>query len=119
MYWRYDVDTNLSHLLKKQTVTCGQEAITINLLELCGMVMTAFVALVILQNRPEPEGDPVLLRGDNAVAVSWVNRWGRSRDERASLTMRLLGRLEITSGWSHVSKHIPEVQNVTADGISG
>ena len=34
MYWRYDLDTNQSQLLKDQTVTSGQEAITINLLEL-------------------------------------------------------------------------------------
>ena len=32
--------------------------------------------------------------------------------------MRLLGRLEITSGSSHDAKHIPGVQNVVADGIS-
>ena len=49
--------------------------------------MTAFVTQVILQDRPETEGDPVLLRGDNVTAVSWVNRCGGSRDKRASLAM--------------------------------
>ena len=29
-----------------------------------------------------------------------------------------MGRLEITSGWSHKAKHIPGVLNVLADGIS-
>ena len=29
-----------------------------------------------------------------------------------------MGRLEITSGWSHDAKKIPGVQNVVADGIS-
>ena len=52
------MDTNLSLLLKDQTVTSGQEAITINLLELCGMVMTAFVNQVILQDRPEYQRRP-------------------------------------------------------------
>ena len=80
--------------------------------------MTAFVTQVILKYRPETEGDPVLLRGDNVTAVSWVNRCGGSRDKRASLAMRRLGRVEITSAWSHVAKHTPGVQNVIADGIS-
>ena len=118
MYWRYDLNINLSQLLKDQTVTSGQEAIIINLLELCGMVLTAFVTQVILQDRPETKGDPVLLRGENVTVVSWVNRCGGSCDKRASLAMRLLSRLEITSGWSHAPKHIPGVKNVIADGIS-
>ena len=54
------------------------------------------------------------MRGDIA-AVSWINRYGGSRNRRAALAMRLLGRLEITSGWSHDAKHIPGVQNVVAD----
>ena len=57
------------------------------------------------------------MRGDIAAA-SWINRYGGSRNRRAALAMRLLGRLEITSGWSHDAKHIPGVQNVVADGIS-
>ena len=117
MYWRYDLNSHLTELLRNQIVTKGVDAITINL-ELCGMVMTAYVTQVILQDRPKPPGDPVLLRGDNVAAVSWINRCGGSRNRRAALAMRLLGRQEITSGWSHDAKHIPGVQNVVADGIS-
>ena len=118
VYWRYDLNHRLSELLRKQVVTKGEDAITINLLELCGMVMTAYVTQVLLKDRPKIPGDPVLLRGDNAAAVSWINRCGGSRNRRAALAMRLLGRLEITSGWTHDAKHIPGVQNVVADGIS-
>ena len=50
--------------------------------------------------------------------MSCVNRCGGARDKRASLDLRLLGRLEITSGWSHIAKYIPGVQNVIADGNS-
>ena len=32
--------------------------------------------------------------------------------------MRIMGRLEIPSGWSHKAKHIPGALNVLADGIS-
>ena len=58
-----------SRLLKNQTVTKGEDAITINLLELGGMVMTAYVTQVILHDRPDMQGDPVLLRGNNVAAV--------------------------------------------------
>ena len=58
------------------------------------------------------------LRGDNVAAVSSINRCAASRSRRAALAMRLLGRLEITGGWSHDAKHIPGVQDVVADIIS-
>ena len=105
----YDLDTvnSLSQLLKDQTVTSGQEAITITLPGLCGMVIKENVCDPnILQNRSVTEGNPVVLRGSNVTAVLWVNRCGGSRDIRASLAMILRGRLEITTGWSHVAKHI-------------
>ena len=57
-------------------------------------------------------------RGDNVSAVLWLNRCGGARDKHAALVMRIMGRLEITSGWSHRAEHIPDVLNVLADGIS-
>ena len=108
----------VSRLLKSQTVTKGEDAVTINLLELGGMFMTAYVTQAILHDRPVMQGGPVLLRGDNMAAVSWINRCGGSHNRRASPALRLLGRLEITSGWSHDGKHIPGVQNVVAESIS-
>ena len=79
------------------------------------MMMSAFVMQITKNDRPEYAGDTVLLRGDN---VSALNRCGGARDKRAALVMRIMGRLEITSGWSHKAKHIPGVLNVLADGIS-
>ena len=117
-HWRYDLNSDLSQLLQDQIAPGGRETIALNLLELCGMLMTAFVTQAILQNRPETVGDPVRLRGDHVAAVSRVNRCGASRDNHASPTMKLLGRLETTSGWSHVTKHTPGAHNVTADGFS-
>lgn len=32
--------------------------------------------------------------------------------------MRNLGSMEFESGWSHVVNHIPETDNVLADGVS-
>ena len=82
------------------------------------MMMSAFVMQMTENDRPEYAGDTVLLRGDNVSAVSWLNRCGGARDKRAALVMRIMKRLEITSGWSHKTKQIPCVLNVLADGIS-
>ena len=88
MYWRYVLNPHLTELLRNKMVTKGVDAVTINLLELYGMVMTAYVTQVILQDRPKTPGDPALLRGDNVAAVSWINRCGGSRNRRATQAMR-------------------------------
>ena len=118
IFWRYTLDPQLSSEMKRKAQARESCAITINLLELCGMVITAFVVQLLLGDRPTTEGESIMMRGDNMSAVSWVNRCGGSRDRRAGILMRLLGRMEITSGWCHVAKHIPGVDNRLADGIS-
>ena len=82
------------------------------------MVVTALVMLELVGERPDMAGDPILMRGDNMAAVSWVPRSGGGTDKRACLLMRMLGRLELAGGWNHTAKHIPSVQNSLADGIS-
>lgn len=88
------------------------------MLELIGMVLTGWVMLDLVSDRPNPKGDPLLLRGDNFAAVTWSNRCGGAKDERAGLMLRMLGRLEILGGWRYEAKHIPGVKNSLADGIS-
>ena len=82
------------------------------------MVVTAWGMLELADDTPESVGDPIVMHGDNVAAVTWVNRGGGARDKIACLLMTMLGRLEITGGWSHDAKHIPGVQNTLADGIS-
>ena len=74
MYCRYNLNSHLTELLSNQIVTKGVEASTINMLELCVMIMTAYVTQIILQDRPKTLGGPVLLRGDIVTAVSLINR---------------------------------------------
>ena len=76
VYWRYNLNPVLSRLLNNQTVTKGENANTANLLELGGMTMAAYVTQVFLHDRPDTQGYPVLLRGDNVEALSWINRCG-------------------------------------------
>ena len=118
IFWRYTLDARLTAELKRKAETKETSAITINLLELTGMFMTAWVVHIIVEDRPQTAGDAVLLRGDNVSAVSWVNECGGAKDRRAGILMRILGRMEIASGWCHIAKHIPGLDNTLADGIS-
>ena len=118
IFWRYTLDARLTAELKRKAETKETSGITINLLELAGMFMMARVVQMIVGDRPQTAGDAVLLRGDNVSAVSWVNKCGGAKDRRAGLLVRLLGRMEITSGWCHIAKHIPGLDDTLADGIS-
>ena len=118
VFWRYDLPKELTAELKRKAARRETCTITINLLELLGMVVTAWVMLELVGDRADAKGDPILMRGDNRAAVSWISRCGGARDKRACLLMRMLGRLEIKGGWNHTAKHIPGVQNTLADGIS-
>ena len=82
------------------------------------MVLTAWVMYELVGDRPESKGGPILMRGDNFAAVTWVNRCGGAMDKRAGLMMRMLSRLEIQGGWRYDAKDIPGVQNTLADGVS-
>ena len=103
----------------KRKADCQETCtITINLLGLLGMVVTAWVMVGQVRDRPDAEGDYILMRGDNRAALSWVTRCGGATDKRACLLMRMLARLELAGGWNHTAKHIAGVQNILADGIS-
>ena len=63
VYWRYSLAEALTLKLKKQLVTKRASPITINILELIGMMMSAFVMQMTENDRPEYAGDTVFLRG--------------------------------------------------------
>ena len=113
---------DLTAELKRKTdrrETCSTcSSITINLLEMLGMVVAARVMLELVEEKADTKGDPILMRGDSTSAVSWISPCGGVRDKRACLLMmRMLGRLEIKGGCNHTAKHIPGVRNTLADGI--
>ena len=87
VYWRYDLPEGLTAELKRKAERRDTCTVTINLIELPGMVVTAWVMLELVGNRPASEGDPALMRGDNVAAVSWVSQCGGAMDKRAGLLM--------------------------------
>lgn len=76
------------------------------------MVLTGWVMQNLMEDSPEPKGDPISILGDNFVAVTWANRCGGATEKRTGLGMRMLGRLEIARGWQYDAKHIPGVNKL-------
>ena len=62
--------------------------------------------------------DTVLMRGDNMSAVQWVSKCRGGREPRSGALMRLLGCLEVGSGWCFDALHVAGMENAIADGIS-
>ena len=97
-FWRYDLPKELTAELERKADRRETCTITIDLLELLGMVVTAWVMLELVGDRADEKGEVILMRGDNTAAVSWISRCGGARDKRACLLMRMLGCLEIKGG---------------------
>ena len=98
IFWRYDLPTELTAELERKADLQETCTITINLLELLGMVVTAWVKLELVGDKPDAAGGPVLMRGDNIAAVSRVSRDGGATDKRACQLMKMLERLELVGG---------------------
>ena len=69
VFWRYDLPQELTTELKRKTKLGEACTITVNLLELLGMIVTAWVMLELVGHRPDAAGDPILTRGDNIGTV--------------------------------------------------
>lgn len=77
-------------------VKCAKHnAISMNLLDLMGMAMTA---CGMVEREPDPVGAPVVMLGDNVSAVAWVETCGGTRDPRVAFLIRYLGRIQMPAG---------------------
>ena len=67
--------------------------ISINLIEVVAMVMTAYVMIDMKGEIPRRRGEAVLMRADNEAAVTWVRRYrgGGKKQARAGALMRIMG----------------------------
>ena len=119
VYWRYGLDAGeQSRFCGSSKSVAGENDTSINVLELLGMVVSAWVLVSPCAERPAALGDCVLLRGDNEAAVEWVRRCRGGKEPRSGALMRLLGVLELSSRWHFDAKHVRGIANVAADGIS-
>ena len=119
VYWRYDIDAGeRSRFCGSSKSVAGENDISINVLELLGMVVSACVLVSPCAERPAALGDCVLWRGDNEAAVEWVRRFRGGKEPRSGALMRVLGVLELPSGWHFDAKHVRGIYNVAAGCIS-
>ena len=79
-WWRFDLDRNAKSRLSEHVK--GHNDLSINVLELLGMVITAWALVVGAGSKPQFGGENVLMLGDNMAAVHWIRkcRGGKSLD---------------------------------------
>ena len=94
--------------------------ISINLIEVVAMVMTAYVMIDMKGEIPRRRGEAVLMRADNEAAVTWVRRYrgGGKKQARAGALMRIMGALEAREWWCFQARHVRGVENRLADGLA-
>ena len=115
-WWRVDYEEDVR--VRLRTRVESRDDLSVNVFELLGMVLTAWALTVHAGTRPEYPGQSILMRGDNMSAVHWVNKCRGAQEPRSGALMRMLGCLEMRSGWRFRAKHIRGVHNTLADGIS-
>ena len=72
----------------------GIHDVSINVLELLGMVVGAQVLITQQQFAPQEMGDCIQMRGDNKPSVAWIQRWRGGKEPRSGAIMRMLGVIE-------------------------
>ena len=118
VYWRYEISRDeQARFCGSSRAETGINYIRIYVLELLGMVISAWVLVVLCEDLPTQGGDCVLLRGDNEAAVQWVRRCPEGREPRSGALMRFMGVLEMSSGWNFDAMHVPGVFNDVVEGI--
>ena len=106
VWWRFEFDADVRARLREKVN--GWNDLSINVLELLGMVVTAWIFVSESDILPSYARDTVLMRRDN------TSFW----KPRSGALMRLLGCLDVGSGWCFDALHVAGVGNTIADGIS-
>ena len=119
VHWRYDLTAEeQSRFCGSSKSVRGVDDLSINVPGRLGMVVSAFVLVSSCADRPSVTGDRALLRGDNEAAVHLVRRCRGGLEPRSGALTRLLGVLEVSSGWYFEATHMRGIHNAAADGIS-
>ena len=71
--WRFDFYNDVRARLREQVR--GWNDLSINVFELLGMVVTAWIFVTQLNVRPSYARETMLMRGDNMSAVHRVSKW--------------------------------------------
>ena len=88
------------------------------MLELLGMVVTAWIFVSESGILPSYARDTVLMRGDNTSAVHWASKCVGRREPRSGALMGIFGCLKVGSVWCFDALPVAGVENTIAVGIS-
>ena len=116
VWWRFDFSPEVRERFRQQAQ--GRDDLSINMLELLAMVVGAWVFIVQSEMRLEYARNSIRMMGDNSSSVAWVNKCRGGSEPRSGAIMRMLGCLEMGSGWCFEAAHVRGVDNTIADGIS-
>jgi hypothetical protein len=94
----------------------ADDAVWVNEVELAGMVINAWVALVVM--RQLVGAACLLLLGDNTSAVAWIAKCGTARNPTAGTLVRVLGVLSVVTEVSFKAQHVAGKDNGIPDAIS-
>ena len=120
VYWKFQLTAEVQ--LRTVWSKRGKgDRISINILELKAMVMTAYVMIMMKRDTSDTEGATVLIQGDNSSAVQWVItcKGGGKEEVRAGGTDEDIGSIRnerrmVLSG----KKNGRRVDNRLAEGIT-
>ena len=116
VWWRFEFSQDVRERFRQQAEV--RDDLSINTLELLAMVVGAWVFTVQSGMRPAYARNSIRMMGDNSSSVAWVNKGRGGREPRSGALMRMLGCLEMGSGWCFEAAHVKGVDNTIADGIS-
>ena len=81
-------------------------------------ILEAKAVLLCLKSLDPPDGCSILLRTDNTVVVSLINKQGSNKTPALNDILRVILRLCSTKSWYIQAKHIPGHLNTWADSMS-
>jgi hypothetical protein len=103
-------------LQERYNAAGDDDAVWVNEVELAGMLLNAWVSLVVM--RLMAVNQCLLLLGDNTSAVAWIGKCGTARNPTAGTLVRVLGVLSVVAEVSFKAQHVAGKDNGIPDAIS-
>ena len=97
-WWRVDFDEGVRNRLRQKVE--ARDDRSINVLELFGIVLTAWAFTNLGAGSPQHARGTVLKGGDHMPTGPW------DKNGRSGTSMRMMGCLETVSGWRFQAKHV-------------
>ena len=116
VWWRVEYKAGIRARLREKV--SGWNDLSINVLELLGMAVTAWIFVTQSHILARYARDTIPMRGDNTSAVHWVSKRREGREPRSGAFMRILGHLEVGSKGCLDVLRVAGVETIIADGIS-